>query len=81
MALTPGQRVLRARMGAYAVHSRYDVKQLTQPARDAFMARFEREVDPDGVLPEAERLRRAKAAKTLHFQRLAWKSARARRKD
>ena len=81
MALTPEQRSLRARMGAYAVHSRYDVKELTKPARDAFMARFERAVDPDGVLPEAERLRRAEAAKSLHFQQLAWKSAKARRKE
>jgi len=76
--LTPAERSLRARMGAYAQQARYDTKQTTQAARDTFMARFEREVDPDGVLPEAERARRAEAAKKLHFQRMAWKSAKAR---
>ena len=66
-------------MGGYAVAAKYDTREITKPAREAFMARFERQVDPDGVLPEAERLRRAAAAKTLHFQRMAWKSAKARR--
>lgn len=79
MSLTPEQRSLRARMGGYAVAAKYDTKLLTKPARDAFMARFEREVDPECVLPEAERLRRAEAAKKLHFQKLAWKSAKKRR--
>jgi len=73
MSLTPEQRSLRARMGAYAVLSRYDAKEITKPARDAFMARFEKQVDPEGTLPEAERARRAEAAKQLHFQQLAWK--------
>jgi len=66
-------------MGGYAVAAKYDTRKTTQPARDAFMARFEREVDPEGVLPEAERQRRARAAKRLYFQRLAWRSAKARR--
>jgi hypothetical protein len=66
-------------MGGYAVAAKYDTRETTRPARDAFMARFEREVDPDGLLPEAERQRRAEAAKRLHFQRLAWRSAKVRR--
>jgi len=57
--LTPAERTLRARMGAYVVHARYDQRQTTAPARAAFMKRFLDEVDPDRVLPEAERLRRA----------------------
>jgi hypothetical protein len=81
MALTPEQRSLRARMGSYALQAKYDMREHTKPAREAFMARFEREVDPDGVLSPAERMRRAEAAKTLHFQKLAWKSAKARRKE
>jgi len=76
--LTPAERSLRARLGAYAQQAKYDTKQTTQAARDAFMGRFEREVDPDGVLPEAERARRAEAAKRVYFTRLAWKSAKAR---
>jgi hypothetical protein len=76
--LLPEQRRLRARAAAHALHSKYDSKTLTQPARDAFMARFEREVDPDRVLPEAERLRRADHARKAYFARLAFLSAKAR---
>jgi len=69
---------LRGRIGAYSLHSRRDPRETTAPARAAFLSRFEREVDPDGVLPEAERLRRAESARKAHFARLALKSARAR---
>jgi hypothetical protein len=53
------------------------------PARAAFLDRFEREVDPAGVLDPAERARRAEHAKKAHFLRLALKSAqvRARKQD
>ena len=64
--LTPEQRSLRARMGGYAVAAKYDTREITKPAREGFLARFEREVDPDGMLSEAERLRRAEAAKREH---------------
>lgn len=50
-------------MAAYRLHATHDPRETTKPARDAFMARFEREVDPDGRLSEAERRRRAEAAK------------------
>lgn len=43
------------------------------------MARFEREVDPDGVLDEEERARRADHARRAHFTALAYKSAKVRR--
>jgi hypothetical protein len=52
----------------------------TAPARAAFDARFEREVDPDGVLPPAERKRRAAHARKAFFLDLAARSARSRRK-
>lgn len=51
----------------------------TAPARAALMERFEREVDPDGTLPPDERARRAESKRKAHFQRLALKSAKARR--
>ncbi|CCH89088.1 protein of unknown function [Modestobacter italicus] len=51
----------------------------TRPARQGLRARFEREADPDGVLDEAERARRADALMTAHMLRLARASARARR--
>lgn len=52
----------------------------TAPARAALMAKFESEVDPDGSLLPAERARRAEHLRKAHFQRLALKSARSRRK-
>ncbi len=78
--MTPEERSQISRMGAHALHSRYDSRVISQPARDKFMARFEDEVDPDRVLSEAERQRRASHAKKLYFTRLALASARARRK-
>ena len=44
------------------------------------MARFEREVDPDGVLSELERKRRAATAKKAYMARLSFKSAQSRKK-
>ncbi len=52
---------------------------VSAPARAGFMAKFEREVDPDGVLAPEERARRADAARRAHMARLALKSAKARR--
>lgn len=77
---TPTERTLIARMGAHALHATRDPKETTRKAREAFDARFERDVDPDGVLPPAERARRAAHAKQQYFARLALKSAQARRK-
>jgi len=51
----------------------------TAAARATFLERFEDEVDPDRELPEAERLRRAKCARSAYFARLALLSAKARR--
>ena len=46
----------------------------------AFMSRFEDEVDPNRVLSEAERQRRAEQAKKAYFTRLALRSVQARRR-
>jgi len=51
---------------------------LSKSGQDGLMRKFEREVDPDGTLSEAERARRAKAARRLHFTKLAYASAKAR---
>lgn len=56
------QRSLRARNAAYALHATRDPKLTTEAARRAFLDRFDREVDPDCVLPAEERARRAEAA-------------------
>ena len=42
----------------------------TRPAREAFLKRFEREVDPEGKLPPDERARRANHALRAHMLRL-----------
>jgi hypothetical protein len=44
------------------------------------MDRFEDQVDPHRVLPNAERQRRAEQAKKAYFTRLALKSVQARRR-
>lgn len=75
--MTPAQRTLRARLAAYSLHAQRDARETTANARASFMARFDREVDPDGVLPEAERTRRADAAKKAYFARLALRRLRA----
>jgi hypothetical protein len=72
-------RVLRARMAAHLLHARIrDAAAHTAPARAAFLSRFEREVDPDGVLEPQERARRAEHAKKAYFIRLAVLSRKAR---
>lgn len=78
--LTPAERTLRARMAAHALHAKVDSRQHTEPARKAFMDRFEDQVDPDRVLPPAERARRAEQAKKAYFVGLALKSSQARNK-
>jgi hypothetical protein len=76
----PGDLALRGRIGAHLLHARYDSRALTANARTAFLAGFERAVDPDGLLPADERRRRAAHLRAAHFARLARLSALARRK-
>lgn len=78
--LSPSERSLRSRIGAYVTHSRNDPKETTAKARETFLAKFLDEVDPDRILPEAERTRRALAARKAHFSRMAFESAKSRRK-
>jgi hypothetical protein len=77
--LTAEQRVLRAKL---AQHTRWaavaDPAAETAKARAAFLARFEREVDPDGRLDPADRARRASSARKAYFARLALASSKAR---
>lgn len=46
---------------------------------EAFWSRFERDVDPEGILTPEERARRADMALKAHFARFALASAKARR--
>jgi hypothetical protein len=80
VSLTPEQRVLRARTAAYAQWSREpDPSTRLAPARKAFLARFEREVDaahPD--LDPKTRARMVEQARKQYFAALALKSSKAR---
>ena len=73
------KRTLRARIGAHALHAGGGTN--TARARAAFQHRFEQEVDPEGILPEPERLRRAEHARKAYFARLTLASINARRGD
>lgn len=66
------------RIGGLTTSATHDSRETTAPGRAAFMARFEKQVDPNGVLPEGERRRRAEAAKKAYFTRLALMRRRSR---
>ena len=70
---------MRGRIGAYVAHSRHSGQEMTAAGRRAFLASFERQVDPDGTLDPRERARRAEAALRAHMLRLSAKSVEARR--
>jgi hypothetical protein len=79
VALTPEQRRSRARLAALVQWSKTpDWSARTQAARDAFMRRFEDQVDPDRRLDPAQRARQAEMARRAYFVRIGRKSADAR---
>ena len=68
------------RIGAEISWSRtHDRSARTRPARQKFLQRFEREVDPNGVLPPDERRRRAEHAKRAYMLRLAKRAVATRK--
>lgn len=78
--MTPAERSLRASIAAHHKWATTDAAEGTKAARAAFLDRFDRQVDPEGVLPPDERARRAQHARSAHFKALALKSAQARRR-
>lgn len=81
MSIDPDTRSLVSRIAAHEKWAACsDRSAATAPARRAFNERFERQVDPDGLLAPAERARRAEHARKSYFLRLALRSAQARRK-
>jgi hypothetical protein len=77
---TRAEREFWGRVGALESWSRtIDPAARTAAGREASVKRFERQVDPDGVLDPAERARRAQQAMRAYMMRLAAKSAAARR--
>lgn len=81
-SLTPEQRSLRARI---AVHTSW-AKTTDRAARTAngtaaspaSLSYWEKRVDPDGVMDEQTRAKAAENARSAHYQRMAYLSARAR---
>jgi len=76
--LSPAERSLRARLAAYAMHARHDARRTSANGRAAFLARFDREVDPEGLLEPDERQRRAEQARRAYFARLSLAAVKAR---
>nr|WSZ14130.1 hypothetical protein OH837_12745 [Streptomyces canus] len=75
---TPQHRLI-SQLGAHVSWSQTDDRAArTAPAREAFNARFEAQVDPDGILPPKERAIRAAHARKAYYLALAMKSAAVR---
>lgn len=64
----------RSQAAKVAAHTRWalepDRRAATAPGTNAFLARFERMVDPDGRLAPEERAKRAKNALSAHMMRV-----------
>ena len=79
--LTASERSIRGRIGAYTRWANTEDRYMaTRPAREGLYAKFEREVDPEGKRAPQERAKRAEFAQKAYYQRLALKSAQARRR-
>lgn len=78
MPFSPAERSAMTRRHALIQHSKGRTN--TAPARAAFFAKFLHEVDPDGVLPEAERIKRAKALRKAYYAELLLKALAAHRR-
>jgi hypothetical protein len=61
------------------MHAQRDSRETSAPGRAAFLARFEREVDPDSTLDPEERQRRATQARSAYFTRLSLRAVKARK--
>lgn len=73
------QRALRARIAAAHRWAQTDDRcAATEPARRGLRARFERAVDPDHVLSNEERTRRAEHLMRAHMLKMSLIAARRR---
>lgn len=74
----------RSMAARIAAHTRWaktvDRAAATAPARAALERKFEREADPDGVLPPDELSKRVENLRTAYFTRMALRSAQGRRR-
>lgn len=82
MPVSRSDRSQLARIAALELHAQRDSRELLKPAQAASPGQlpyWEKHVDPEGMLAPLERRRRAELKRRAYFQRLALKSARARR--
>ena len=68
------------RIGGLRTQGLHDPEVITRPAREAFMAKWDKLADPEGILPPQERERRARRLLKSHMLKLALASAAVRRK-
>jgi hypothetical protein len=68
-----------SRMGTRALHEKYDGRALTANARAAFNQKFLDLVDPERILPEAERHARVAEARRSYFAQIGRRGAAAQR--
>jgi hypothetical protein len=77
----PASRRVSAQIAALTrwAHER-DAATALRPAREGFLAKLEREVDPNGEMRPEERRAGAERLRAAHMKRIAAKSADARRR-
>lgn len=80
-AKDPETRRQAAKIAGLTFAATHDTAEFSARGRQGNWERYLREVDPDGVLPEAERTRRAKAARRAEMSRMALRSAQVRRRS
>lgn len=78
--MTRDRQQLLGRIGGLTAWAMLPAEVMVGPAHAGFRRRFENLVDPDRVLPEAEREARADRARRAHMLGLAAKSAAARKR-
>lgn len=71
---------LAGKIGGYTLHPRYDSREIAARATAGFYGSFQKKVDPEGLLPPDERLRRAEMARKAHFARLSLAGVKARQR-
>ncbi len=81
--LTAQMHSLRASVAALTRVSQpgYDGREATRAAREASWRKYEKQVDPEGVLSEEERTKRAKSAWSADMARSRLKAVQTRRSN
>jgi hypothetical protein len=81
MSTTPNERRLQGQIAALTSWAQTENRSArTLPGRQKFYESFERKADPHNKMTPADRAKAAQNLRTLHYKRMALKSARARRR-